>query len=59
MNKINFRIKIEIFTFTSQGREKIIDKKIIENQMRKQMTAFVQKAIIKIIPNVKVIYIKI
>lgn len=31
MNKINFRVKIEIFTFTSQGREKVIDKKIIEN----------------------------
>ena len=31
MSKINFRIKIEIFTFTTNGREKIIDKKIIEN----------------------------
>ena len=26
-----FRIKIEIYTFTKQGREKIIDKKIMEN----------------------------
>ncbi|MEY3499638.1 MAG: hypothetical protein RL308_1307 [Bacteroidota bacterium] len=33
MNKINFRIKIEIFTFTKQGRENIIDKKIIENSI--------------------------
>jgi hypothetical protein len=31
MKKINFRIKIEIYTFTKQGRENIIDKKIIEN----------------------------
>lgn len=38
MNKINFRIKIEIFTFTSQGREKIIDKKIIENSTNGFMT---------------------
>jgi hypothetical protein len=31
MKKINFRIKIEIYTFTKQGGENIIDKKIIEN----------------------------
>lgn len=33
MNKTNFRIKIEIYTFTKQGKENIIDKKIIENSM--------------------------
>jgi hypothetical protein len=31
MNKINFRIKIEIFTFTTSGREKIIDYKYFNN----------------------------
>jgi len=31
MNKINFCIKIEIFTFTLQGKKEIIDKKIMEN----------------------------
>lgn len=44
MNKINFRIKIEIFTFTAQGREKIINKKIIENSTNGFM-AFLNKYI--------------
>jgi hypothetical protein len=29
--KLHFRIKIEIFTFTSNDREKIIDSKIFNN----------------------------
>ena len=28
-----FRIKIEIYTFTKQGREEIVERKILENTL--------------------------